>query len=409
MTFYFDDFKPCRLNWDHNHQKMTFWKELIESYCYYKGSAQFSIGELKQVFKRKGATPRCLQSVISQMIAEGNLVEKENFLKVSGSLASCLITTMFVRPLFWAAESLKKTFISKTVDEQKAFVVKSVIHRQSQVLIEFLEYNYAYNDVIAVEQLAEQIAENRILSKDGLKIVLHDLHSSRSILIDENLEEKLLLIKVCPPGEKVQPFTELERIIYKLERMEKLLSTRLYEKETEIGVTTLQVKALLKEGKRQLAKSLLHKKHLLGADLKRIEGALKNIQSVLHQTSASASNQEILETYKFVSGALKANVAANGISLDQVHSVIDEIIEVFNQQEEISVDHVHSVIDEIKEVFNQQEEISDAVNSCCGSIDEDSQLEAELMELMNLNGENGEHVTIEPESIEVFGGKKQKE
>lgn len=379
MSLYFDDFTPCRLNWDHNLQKMTFWVELIENYCYYKGSAQFTICELKQVFKRKGSNPRCLEVVCNQMIRDGNLIQEKDFLEKHESLVSWAITMIFVRPLFWAAESFKRSFISNNLDERKAFVVRNVVHRQSKLLLEFLRNNNACNEVITIEQLVEQIADIKIVSKEGLHFVLHDLQSRRLILTDEVPDyQQTQLIKLCPSGEKGAEFTELERIVCKLQWMEKLLSKNLYDKESEISSCLLQVKALLRDGKMQLARSLLHKKHLLEDDLKRIEAALGNIQALLHQISASASDKKILETYKFVSEALKANLATSGMS----------------------VDHVYGVIDEVKEILCQEEEISTAIHHSLASTDDDSQFEDELTELMNLSGKS-ETFQNDPESFET--------
>lgn len=102
-----------------------------------------------------------------------------------------------------------------------------------------------------------------------------------------------------------------------------------------------------------------------------------NIQTVLHQISASTSDQKILETYKFVAGALKASFADSGISVDAVHGIIDEF----------------------KDIFHQQEEISDALRNSFESTDEDSQLEDELRELMNLDGK-GDVARKDPERFD---------
>lgn len=245
MTFYLDDFKLCRLNSDLNHQKMTFWEELIESYCYHKGSATVYLGELKQVFKRKGFYPRCLQTVLNQMILDGILIAKEDFMESLQSFASWAITAMFVRPLWWSAEKFRNKFMTNDQDDCKVFVVKSVVNRQSQVFLEFLRNNHASNEVIDIEQLMEQISNIDILSKDGLHLVLHHLRSDNSVQVDENPDQdrqQILLLKVSPSNEKVEVITELERSVCNLKRMERMLLKSLCDKENEMNDTVQQVK-----------------------------------------------------------------------------------------------------------------------------------------------------------------------
>lgn len=378
MSLYLEDFKLCRLNSDHNHQKLNFWKELIESYCYHKGSAKVQLGELKQVFKRKGIYPRCLETVINQMILDGNLVEKEEFMKSQQSFTSWVITNLFVRPWFWSAEKIRNNFITNNQDEQKSFIVKSVVNRQSQVFLEFLRNNHASNEAIDIDELMDLSID---LSKDGLPLVLHHLRTEQSVQIDgpsDQEQQQVLLLKICHSNEKVEAITELERSVCRLKRMQRLLLKSLCDKENEMNDTVQRVKTQLKAGQKQLAKSFLRKKHLLEADLKRIESALGNIQTVLHRISASTSDQKILETYKFVSEALKDSFVDSGISLDQVHGIIDEV----------------------KEMFHQQEEISDAMRNSFGIPNEDSQLEDELKELINLNVKE-DILGSDPEKINI--------
>lgn len=55
--------RPYQVNPENYEGKMRFWKQLIKTYCEYKGNAEFSINELKKAFKRKNVSPYCLPKV----------------------------------------------------------------------------------------------------------------------------------------------------------------------------------------------------------------------------------------------------------------------------------------------------------------------------------------------------------
>jgi charged multivesicular body protein 7 len=126
MGAYMYNFRPKQLNPEYYEQKMKFWKDMMEHYCDYKGSATVTISELMEVFRRKGTSPHCLQTVFDQMTQEANLINKQSFMEVPEKTWSGWALKVVTTPLSWGLGKLKEKLIS-TSDDNTSFVVKSAV------------------------------------------------------------------------------------------------------------------------------------------------------------------------------------------------------------------------------------------------------------------------------------------
>lgn len=214
------------------------------------------------------------------------------------------------------------------------------------------------------------------LSREGVLIALHYLSTvEKQVYMEDNIhadrqshrQKHKLLMKFSEPHEKVVPITEMERSVYNLEQTEKFLISVIEEKEQQLTKVLNQAKECIKDGKKQLAKTHLRKKHLMEADITKSINILDNVQTMLQRVQNSKSDKDILMTYKIGSDAIKTAFAESGINLDKVDDIIEEMQEVFGDQDEIT-----NVMSERIRRPNEPD---------------DSELEKELMELMNANDE----------------------
>lgn len=95
-----------------------------------------------------------------------------------------------------------------------------------------------------------------------------------------------------------------------------------------------KVKESIRDGKKQLAKTHLRKKHMLENDLVKSVNVLENVQTMLHSVRSSRSDREVLNCYKMGSEAIKSAFAEAGVNLDNVSDIIEEMQEVFTNQAE---------------------------------------------------------------------------
>lgn len=372
MSVMLNTFRPKSVNEEHYNQKMKFWKTMIENYCEFKGSASINIEELKRVFKRKGTVPYCLQEVFNQLSAEGNIVAKSEFMSAPKTLASWALNSAW-KTVNWGLGKVKEKLVGAVEDEQTVFVVKSALRNQGRILLDHIRARHSYNNILSMDELMLGADEIEGLSKDGILLVLHHLSTEeKKVYIEENLEisehHHKILLKFAEPHKPVQPITEIERSIYNLEHTEKFLLKTIENKEHQLNEVLSVVKENLKNGKKQLAKTYLRKKHLMETDISKTIDILDNVQMILQRVKSSKNDKDIIQTYKMGSEAIKTAFAESGINLDNVHDIIGDM----------------------QEIFEDQKEIDAALGEQIGSSTiDDKELEDELADLMNFNENNG--------------------
>lgn len=355
-------------------RQMTFWKEIIEQYCLIKGSSSFTINELKDVFRRKGTSPYCLNDVVNQMITEGNVQDKGSFMSPTKSWSQWSLS-LLVAPMFWTFNKLKEKVIGSSDAAEKAFISNTAVRKQAKLLQDHVRNAHSYNNIISMEELMQSSEDIDGISRDGILLALQYLSSvEKSVYMEENNEGECsqhhhkLLIKFSEPREQVTPITHMERSVYNLEMTEKFLISAIDKKEVQLNKIIEHVKTCLKDGKKQMAKSHLKKKHLLESDITKTMSVLENIQTMLQRVHSSKSDREILQTYKIGAESIKNIFSSAGVNIDNVYDVIEELGEVLGEQDEMQ--------NIISKPLRDQE------------ID-DAELEAELKELIDEEKGNG--------------------
>lgn len=384
------DFRPRDVNPEQYDQKMQFWKNMIINYCglnqllfsiiqyfdlenilEYKGSPIVSIVELKSVFKRNGTSPRCLQDVFNSMAAESDLQSKVEFMNTPKGWAGWAKSVLVVKPLSWGFGVIKDKLVGTATAEDSEFVVQSAVVNQSRQLMKHIRNNYVGEKIISMDQLMSDADNIGGVSREGMFVILHYMSSvEKSVYVEENINASTeanhhhkLLLKFADPHKKVEPITEMERAIHNLEQTEKFLQATIEEKEQKLNDALAQVKLSLSQGKKLLAKSQLRKKHLLETDLTKTLNVLDNVQTMLERVKSSEGDKEILSTYKIGSDAIKSVFVENGINVDNVHDIIEDMQEIYANQEEFE--------SAISEPMRRPNDV------------DDSALEKELMDLLN--------------------------
>lgn len=391
MSVFNYHFRPREVDPEHYDQKMRFWKEMIENYCEYKGSSSFSIQELKEVFKRKGTSPYCLDTVVNQMIADGNAQDKSTFMMSPRKTWGQWTVDVFIsKPVSWTFNKLKERVVGNAINPETVFVSNTAVQNQAKLLQEHVCNVHSYNNIISMDELMKNADDIEGLSKDGILMALqYMIKVDKSVYTEEDQSSNVagsrhhkLLMKFYMPGKRVEPITELERAVYNLESTERFLIETIDKKENDLNKILVQVRNCLKDGKKQLAKTYLRKKHMLENDLTKTVNTLDNIQALLQRVHNSKSDKDILQTYKMGAEGIKHVFAESGMNIDNVYDVIEDM----------------------KEVFENEEELQNAISSPLrGTYDvDDSMLEAELMDLINDN--NGEAAKV-PQAVAAENGK----
>ncbi|XP_039445612.1 charged multivesicular body protein 7 [Culex pipiens pallens] len=376
MGVLLSEFRVRSINPENYDSKMKFWKEMIRNYCEHKGCGAVSIVELKRVFKRKGTIPYCLQTVFADMLREGQLVGRGDFQRpVQDSWGGWAVDLLVKRPLGWGFGKVKEKIVGGGVDEGAEFVCTEVVMGQSVALEKLIQKESKFNVLLSMEGLKDLVKDSGF-TDDGLELVLHHMTCQQRVytekLPDEGLDHKRVLLKFAAPGAKAQPITDIERSIYNLEQTEQNLLKMIDKLEQDVSGALLLVKQNIAQGKKQVAKSNLKKKHLLEKNLEKKMNVLDNVQTMLSRIHDTQTDRNVIEAYKIGSNALKNAFANSGITLDTVDDTLAEM----------------------KEIMEQQDEMQTMISTPQTDID-DLELEQELSDLIDMKlAEN--HIAVQP-------------
>lgn len=320
------------------------------------------------MFKRNGTSPRCLQDVFASMAAESNLQSKAEFMTTPKNWTGWAKNVLVVKPLSWGFGLIKEKLVGSSTAEDSEFVVQSAVVNQSKQLMKHIRNNYVGEKIISLDQLMSDNIDG--LSPEGMFVILHYMSSvKKNVYVEENINASAetshhkLLLKFADPHKRVEPITEMERAIYNLDQTEKFLQATIEKKEHKLNEVLAQVKQSLSEGKKLLAKSQLRKKHLLETDLTKTLNILDNVQTMLERVKSSEGDKDVLSTYKIGSDAIKSAFVENGIDVDNVHDIIEDMQQIYANQEEFE--------SAISEPMRRPNDV------------DDSALEKELMDLLN--------------------------
>lgn len=400
------DFRPRELDSERYDFKMTFWKEMIENYCEFKGTPSFTVKELKEVFNRKGTSPYCIKDVVNQMIIESNIQDKESFMSSPKSWGEWTFGIL-VTPMTWSFNKLKEKVTGSSGDAEKVFVCKKVLIHQAKILQDHVRNAHSYNNIVSMEELMKSSEDIDGLSRDGILMTLQYLSAvEKSVYIEESKGEEnsqyhKLLMKFSEPYQMV-PITQLERSVYNLETTEKFLLSAIDKKEHQLNEVLNNVKTCLKDGKKQMAKTHLKKKHMLENDITKTMTILENIQAMLLRVHNSKSDKEILQTYKMGAEGIKSIFAESGVSIDNVFDVIEGKL-FFIQIYFWLYYNIITLLD-MKDVLGDQDELQNIISTPLRGNEEidDAELEAELKELISDEKNNGGGKIIQkPEQVDL--------
>lgn len=198
MSTYLSEFRPRQVNEQHYDAKMIFWKNMLENYCVYKGSAGFTIEELKTNFKRNGTVPYCLTTVVNDMSFEGNLVTKDHFMQKPKGWTGWAVESLFVKPLSWGFSKVKEKIVATpSSSEQKDLISKNVLKIQSKLLYDEIKSRHN-NNLISMDDLMRSVEKIDGISKEGSLYALQYLSvEDKKVFIEEedpsNPQHKILL------------------------------------------------------------------------------------------------------------------------------------------------------------------------------------------------------------------------
>lgn len=362
------EFRPRQLNIESYDLKMKFWKDLIVSYCIAAGSSVISISMLKQKFRRKGTVPYCLHTVLEDMLAKEEL-HKESKFKVqrnTGAFGFNLwtATKLIQAPLSWGYDAVIGNVIRSTnLNENENFIVAAVVQQHAKTIENIIIERNLQNTILKYEDLIIVLNETSTITPHGVEPALMLLENSNRLTKQKIVdgESSTIIIKFAGVNATAQPITSIEQSIYDLEQSEKRLMKDINMIENNISQTMDQVREYVKNGRKEMAKTYLKKKHTLEKHMQGKINALENLQCLLLKIHNSQSDKNIIDAYKLGTNALKNAYEAAGITINQLDETLDEMKDVLGQHNEM-LSMIGTVMESDVDELELEQELGDLID-----------------------------------------------
>lgn len=131
MDNLFDAFRDKSVNPVNYESKMKFWKNLIQEYCTVRGNPTTTLSDLRAALQRKGKRPYCLDTVFEELLADGLVKTKSQYMQAPLLTWSGWAVHKLVKaPLRWGFDRVKETVIPSAAnsicDENTEYVTVEV-------------------------------------------------------------------------------------------------------------------------------------------------------------------------------------------------------------------------------------------------------------------------------------------
>uniref|UniRef100_A0A2M4BQC7 Putative m protein type n=1 Tax=Anopheles marajoara TaxID=58244 RepID=A0A2M4BQC7_9DIPT len=326
MGFLLADFRSRNVNPESYDSKLKFWKDLVTAYCLFQGTSVVSLIQLKNAFRRNSVAPQCLITVFDEMLKNGELLPKANFLESATSSGW---------GMKWTFERVRRRMIG--ISESEEFVVKAVAEQHSQMIQRTIECDGLMDKLINYTTLAKIVIESTNIIEEGIRPALKPLEKARRLAMENIVRRNRTheVIKFAQPNVEVHSVSYIERCIYELEQSELDLIQNISLTEQTIANIMEQIRTRIQEGHKQSAKSLLKKKHILENSVQSKINSLGNLQQLLSRIHETQQNIDTLEAIKLGSITLKKAFGDAGLNIHTVENTLMEMRDVLEENNEI--------------------------------------------------------------------------
>ena len=297
MNFLFSAFPERReVNPKHWESKLHFWSKAIVEGCKFHGDIRIDLATLNRRFSRNGLTPLGLSTVIREMLQEGKLERKKDFLNcgtegwLSWSYGLAKKSVRWSVGALWSGSAepvnLNEQFV--LVDEAKENAEWILRRHYERAECETTDHIIPWNVLKTREKFDEQTLAVLVAS---LQI------QSKAVVFKTGEGDKI--VKFTKRGEtSISPVSESDVEIVRLKKALAILTCQVNKLSNEVEKCRLQAASLVKEGARSEALKLLKRNDLRQKTLEQKIADLSSLEEILHRKQNSHTNKTVIEALK---------------------------------------------------------------------------------------------------------------
>lgn len=392
MNVLFAPFRDKNLNpksWD---QKIKFWSELIVNHCKENKLSFITLTSLKEIFRRKGKSPACLETVITEMKRNGTLKTESYFLKNSNEgWLSWGYKTLVKNPLGWS----KQLVTGPPSDNlQEDLIVIDVIKIKAELLLQDTSRPGSQTGLVEYHELREH-ATQLCPSDQEFDIVMQHLAQSQQVVIQQS-DNKTKLVKFLHQQKATAAdnpqIDEKDVHTHRIQKAHSHVKKQIEEMSKEVESLGAEAVSQKQEGKLKLALSTMRRRRLAINRLDKLTGALDNLDDLLYRIKQAESNEMIVRAME--GGASLLRDAVSRTSAEEVAHIMDSVAEMSQLQDDMNSDLQVSSVEE-----PSQSELEDELvailkegytpTKAYGNDKADESLEDELKAILKEDGQTG--------------------
>ncbi|KAK7108937.1 charged multivesicular body protein 7-like isoform X1 [Littorina saxatilis] len=372
----FAPFREKSLNPNSWEKKMNFWTSALLECAQSHGDLVMDLKTYRNYFERQGKHPKCLETVLKEMLRTGKLQRMADFERQSSSWMRWGVDTFLRRPVVWGLTQLLATGTSA---EDEVFLIPDQVKRKSA---EVLAHHHskvqheATDNVMEVSAFRAQCL-GMLKSEAECDIVLKQLELDRKLLVTRS-KDGSMIVKICGQSEaRVQPVQELELNIFRIRKVMKCLEQQIETLSEQCDSYTAEAKKLVREQRKTVALHQLRKRRTLQRQIDKKSSCIDTLHDIIHRIEDATSNEMVVKAYESGVSAIRQLTG------------------------DVNIDKVDQVLDDLQEVLQEQEDVSEAIAgvSLPGSEVNTDALEKELYDLLAEGPGKGDSVVMEPASV----------
>jgi len=362
MEFMFGALPPSRdSDPSHWNQKLHFWESairetqrtLIRDRNPSKRCLTFTLRELRSRFTRKMLVPRHLPKIVSHLIDKKGSDSGEKIMLAAEVMAPAST------PIRETIASITGALYSLTFGgggspdapgENEELLSLDLVDQCARALHERVirEADTPGKRLISVEDLARDFR----FTVEDLEIIIHRMKASGlACYVPPVRSQKDLkrsrIVKFAARGERVRLYAS-DRYTAMFQEALKDIHKEIYQQEDRIKVLLQRVRALIKEGRKKNALTLLRSKKLAEQRINTAMQQAANVEEVFQKLQQVHNDQEVLAVLRKGNFALKKTIEAEGLDPDSIADVLSDI--------QVNISHAEEVAEALSAVEGDKEE-----------------------------------------------------
>lgn len=314
-------------------RKLEFWEKFLFKTASERNIISFSANDLPSLFQRRGIAPKGLATVIEELSKSGKLKKLESYSKNENWL-SWGFNSLVRRPLSWGVTHLLGS-PSKSTDSD-VYVWPNIVEKVADEVITEHHKNVKHemsDGVMSLDTFRLQCTM-QVSSDQDFDIIFAHLQRCEKVRLKET-EDGKLLIKICKSGERTAlPFKDTDLQVYRISSTQRKLEKDLDNLSSKVDILYEEARTNVKQGKKTLALHCLRKKNALKKVLDRRTACILKLEDIINKIEEAKTNEMVVKACEVGVAALKT--LNSTFSLDQVETVMDQVQETLDDQDEIN-------------------------------------------------------------------------